>query len=334
MKNVWNELMEYQTRDLIEKYISQKYDRRVNAWQVYEIASNFIQGREYFESAEKSGETVRPLLLYYGVLALSRGLTLALSPHISESSLKPSHGLDIKNWPEVLKSRSYENINIFIGDGSFSQLINATKNANLLRANSSIVNLKAFLKTPQRGDKVVLGDLIQYFPDLSREYSVWLGKPLCYGILHNSGIDNQGDNLVIRITSEIPENSINLMFPDIYCIKREVSYSSRETKIVYENHGWYPNLTQKWDSHFNIGEACVIPSLPNDTGYNILGSMFIVSYTLGMMARYFPTNWISLRRIEKGDKMYPFANRILSFIQEKYPVAVLDFLRDNNNWQG
>ena len=60
--------------------------------------------------------------------------------------------------------------------------------------------------------------------------------------------------------------------------------------------------------------------------------MFIVSYTLVMMARYFPTNWISLRKVEKGDKIYPFVRRVLEFIQEKYPMTILDFLRDSGDW--
>jgi hypothetical protein len=54
--------------------------------------------------------------------------------------------------------------------------------------------------------------------------------------------------------------------------------------------------------------------------------MYIVSYVLGMMARYFPTTWISLKRVDKGDKIYPFIHRILDFIKERFPEQVLDFL--------
>ncbi len=54
--------------------------------------------------------------------------------------------------------------------------------------------------------------------------------------------------------------------------------------------------------------------------------MFIISYVFGMMARYYPTAWISLRRGEKGDKIYPFVYRIMEFIDDKYPKVILDFL--------
>jgi len=45
-----------------------------------------------------------------------------------------------------------------------------------------------------------------------------------------------------------------------------------------------------------------------------------------MMARYFPTTWISLMRTEIGDKVYPFIYRVLDYIYEKYPKQILVFL--------
>ena len=52
----------------------------------------------------------------------------------------------------------------------------------------------------------------------------------------------------------------------------------------------------------------------------------MISYVFGMLARYYPTAWISLRRGDKGDKIYPFAYRIMEFIDEKYPWVIIDFL--------
>lgn len=54
----------------------------------------------------------------------------------------------------------------------------------------------------------------------------------------------------------------------------------------------------------------------------------MMSYVLGMMARYYPTTWIALRRAEKEDKVYPFIHRVIEFVDEKYPRVVLDFLQN------
>ena len=49
--------------------------------------------------------TVRPLLLFYGALSLSRGVILANNPGKKEESLKPTHGLELVDWQGTLKGR-------------------------------------------------------------------------------------------------------------------------------------------------------------------------------------------------------------------------------------
>ena len=78
MTKAWDKLLEYETRDLVERFINEKFNRDASARQVLEITSNFIQGRENFINAKRAAITVKPLLLYYGVYALSRGLILAI----------------------------------------------------------------------------------------------------------------------------------------------------------------------------------------------------------------------------------------------------------------
>ncbi len=91
---IWNKLSEFETRDFVERFIKAKHNREASARQILEISSNFIQGREYFLNAQRAGISVKPLLQYYGVSALTRGLILAIDPQASEAAMKPSHGLD------------------------------------------------------------------------------------------------------------------------------------------------------------------------------------------------------------------------------------------------
>ena len=72
MDKIWHKLLDYESRDLIERFIETKHQRRASARQVNEISSNFIQAREYFRNTENSNLSVKPLLLYYGVNSLSR----------------------------------------------------------------------------------------------------------------------------------------------------------------------------------------------------------------------------------------------------------------------
>ena len=150
MNRIWNELLEFETRDLIERFMRKKFGRETSSRKIYQITSNFIQSREYFKSAENSNITVRPLLQYYGVMALSKALILALNFSQTEEQLKPSHGLVIKNWKKIIKTKEFEFLEISVGDGTFSELIKSTENRNYLRANSSAVNwMNSFKNTPK-----------------------------------------------------------------------------------------------------------------------------------------------------------------------------------------
>jgi hypothetical protein len=322
MNQNWNKLLEFETRDLVEHFIKARFNRNASAAKIHEITSNFIQGREYFKSAQNSDFTVRPLLQYYGVLALSKGLILALNPQLSETHLKSSHGLEVKNWKEIIKSKDFGKLQISVGDGSFSELLNATENTNYLRANSSVINLKSHLTKPSKGDAISLEQLIQYFPDLSTEFKSWTGKELDFAVIESVKYDSSKNTSEIKVRGGLSEDALEKIFPFSYCLNR--TYENNVVK--YESKKWGPNVTQKWNGPFDIGDPCAIPVIGNDIGLNLISGMFMISYVFGMLARYYPTAWISLRRGEKGDKIYPFAYRIMEFIDEKYPRVILDFL--------
>lgn len=327
MDKIWNELLGFETRDIVERYIKKKYDRKLSQERILQIASNFIQGREYFKSSEMSSITVRPLLQYYGVMALSRGLILSIDLFKTEAQLKGSHGLEVNEWKGVLKNRDFENLEIVVKDGIFSELLDATENKNYLRANSSIVNYGSSLKKPNKGDKISLKKLMQYFPDLNAEYSSWLDEKLIFAILKTLKTDSEKKQIAIELEGIVDEAVIELLFPSEYCPSKTIETGQNKTTLIYDECDWYPNITQRWHGAFNIGDACIIPTLENDIGLNSLCGIYMISYVFGMLARYYPTTWMGLQRIEKGDKIYPFVHRILEFIDDKYPRIILDFLK-------
>jgi len=72
--NSWERLSLYESRDLLSRFYQKRHGRELSAEKAYEIIAHLAQGRGFFTSAGQSSELVRPLLLYYGVYALSRGL--------------------------------------------------------------------------------------------------------------------------------------------------------------------------------------------------------------------------------------------------------------------
>jgi len=316
----WNQLLSFESWDLLKRFGQKKFGKELSNEKIQEIASNFAQGREYFRSAWNAHFTVRPLLQYYGVVALSRGLILALDYGIRETHFKGSHGLDVTNMKSIMASRDFENFNIKIQNGMFFDLLEATDNKNYLRANANGVNYQTQLKAPKQGDSITLEQLIQYYPDLASEFHSWLEYELIYAEFQDYTDVN---NLIkVKLGRKISTDTLEKLFPADFCPNRTL----KDNMVSFERKDWFPNVTQKWQGAFDIGEACVVPVLKDDIGLNLISGMFMLSYVFGMMARYYPTTWISLMRGGEGDKVYPFIYKTLHFIDEKYPKVVLDFL--------
>jgi hypothetical protein len=267
-------------------------------------------------------------LLYYGVLALSRALILTLEPRITENTLKGSHGWKVKNWPFVLKSKAFEDLELEFVGGSISELLIATGNDNYLRAGTNMVNWKSHLSPPSTGQVIRLKEFFHFLPDLSLEYYKWVGSSLPHAIISSIKRNEESGLVEVKMNRHnVDEGLLEHLFPIEYAKSRYISFDESYAFVTYQNLNWAPNITQKWDGPFGLGDTCVVPVLRNDVGFNVLGTMFSISYAFGMMARYYPSSWISLRRLEKGDKAYPLIQKTLKFIEEKYPLAVLDFLK-------
>lgn len=87
-----------------------------------DINAHFTQGREYFRNAEQAALITKPLLLYYGVLALARGSISLLNADNANFTRAFGHGLCLQ-------------------DSNLMQEENATKNEDSLQNEDSIPNL-------------------------------------------------------------------------------------------------------------------------------------------------------------------------------------------------
>jgi len=59
---------------------------------------------------------------------------------------------------------------------------------------------------------------------------------------------------------------------------------------------------------------------------SLLAKLFIASYLIGMLVRYYPTSWVALQNRQKGDFMLPIIRELLNLIETKFPSLFLDEL--------
>jgi hypothetical protein len=80
----------------------------------------------------------------------------------------------------------------------------------------------------------------------------------------------------------------------------------------------------------SIGQSYVVPPFASAVQLSRLSMLYLVSYSLGMLARYHPTRWLSLLTGGEGDASYPILNAALDLVEGSYPDAILrEFERVN-----
>lgn len=99
---VGQQLLQLESRDVIQKWFEKIHKRKINAIRTKEINFAAKQSSEYFRNSQFADLTVRPLLTYYGVNMLTRALVLLLKKNGGEVSLKPGHGVVTKKWSQIL----------------------------------------------------------------------------------------------------------------------------------------------------------------------------------------------------------------------------------------
>ncbi len=104
---VWEKLSLYESAELVKSLHKCKHGKDVSDSRAKEIASLFAQAHEYFRSAEEAGQLVRPLILYYGAMALARGSVLFLD---KGSTPAGTHGLKEEQWQDLNAQRTASSI--------------------------------------------------------------------------------------------------------------------------------------------------------------------------------------------------------------------------------
>jgi hypothetical protein len=342
MANAWQVLGFYESRDLVAKRYLKRHERVLSAARAYPIISNFVQGREYFASARVAAELVRPLLLYYGVLSLARGLILLKKTTAKEENLSPAHGIQPRSWGSTL-SKGIEHIpdlSVSFAAGTFSEFSEVTQN------NERTVVLRApfpnRLLIKQSGSVVLnhhvvlLRDMLARIPELSSIYEATFGTEgsCARGIVFVLSDDTQTDVSIL-------ESEFGLLSAS--AIRRTYGVSDTTNITEADHHNFAGNVK---NNSFRLihsnreellaqlpivrnddsGNMFLVPALDGSLVLSRLSMLYLVSYVLGMLARYYPSKWLSLLKRDKGDLSLPIIRTVLSQIEADVPVLLVQEL--------
>lgn len=96
-----------------------------------------------------------------------------------------------------------------------------------------------------------------------------------------------------------------------------------------------PQFSQRFYDNFNagIGEIVLTKAIDKEIQLNTLAQFYSLSFFLGMLSRYYPSDWISISRTEKGDAIYPLFIKAIELIENYFPLTVLEFLQGTYDFE-
>lgn len=76
------------------------------------------------------------------------------------------------------------------------------------------------------------------------------------------------------------------------------------------------------------GRQFLVAPAPEGTAFSKMLLLFMTSYIFGMLARYFPSYWLTLLNRSEGDFMRPVVQEAIGVIEDQFPRHVLNELEN------
>ena len=327
------QLLQLESREIVKRWFNTIHDRELNDLRIKEINAAAKQSREFFRNAEIASYTVRPLLTFYGISTLSKALILLLKHNSGESSLPSGHGLTTESWNNVLYGNEMSKRLQDIGKlkvktcrGLFTELISSTCNRISIHIASEGVDWHLNYNLLDIEYCFTLDELISRLPDLHDELQNIGIANKYYPVSTMSFTKESGWHCIINSKSELDQ----MMFKKIgYNVK--IQNSGYELSCGYDFFA--NNLPQFLHKYVNkmfdtIPVLYIVEPFVNRTCFSELSLVFLLSYYLGMLVRYYPTHWCALVQGEKGDIYWTVLNRAQNYVENVYPELVIELLND------
>ena len=319
----WRILSNYESSDLVKSCFKAMHGRDLNTSKACEICASITQARGYMESANGAGRSVRPLLLYYGVLGLARGLTLFLSTSLREAGLAQAHGLSASSWGEALtrEGGSIGDLKIKLNaNGTLQQLIAETDHRTFLRNNSSKPNLVIDYEAPPAGTEVSLADILSRIPEVRPFYSRWLPDSREIVAFWPQS-DHPGGKKWLRVDPPYTAEDVRAVLGD--AVHELNTKGSVISILVPGDYGPYMSDT---GGHWSVGNVVAMTPFPGGLKLSKTVITFMAAYCLGMLARYYPSQWTATLGNQRHTVALPTLLATMDYIADEFPRMIVEFL--------
>lgn len=316
-RKLWDTFVYYENEQSASDYLRMQYERMgqefLSKW-VYQATPKFIyslkQAREYYRAAEACDILTKPLLLYYGMMALAKALITTRTPDYPSTTSVLKHGLSTRKLKREQYSFADDEVRVQ-KDGIFQTLHSAL-------AGPEFEPMHRFR----------MKELLAVIPELRHAYQRLYGTAqVCpLGVCHReerphwqvprqfvAGGDRTREELLDLLNRHAGEGS-RFFYPadgeeaGLFTVAIEGDHAHH--RLVLHDFSGQPHLRFPHEGDLVLPEISV---------------HFMVMFVLGMLCRYETERW--------GEMILTFSshdtfliNEFLNVSMRKFPNLILDEL--------
>lgn len=320
MEPAWGRLAPLETVDGVRSRYQRRHERQLSTGKAHEIVAHISHARQQFESAATAGTLARPLLQYYGVLALSRAVILFNDPRLREGSLSPGHGVR-GLWTSTLQQgKPLLAVELELGTkGTFPELVRASGNLEAFKVMPPPGRFdppvaKLWVGAAEVGSqKLTLDAIVSRLPNLAGDYE--------------TTFDTRANCLPAIIIEHNPDCTEFVLLEGALGSPseeevRELLAIGLDTELSRGKRG---RLGDVW-TYKTEGDEARLPWVLNAAGRAHLVSpcvaelsslllLFLASFAFGTLVRYHPTAWSDMVDHRGRDVELPLMTALASSIQ-------------------
>lgn len=339
-QKIWEYLKRYQSKQFVQKKLKKEItqNKQLLVTKSQQIASLMIQSEKYYDAAKNAPMEIRPLILYYGMVGLSKCLILTGDNQFTLSALSPNnrnhghHGLTVSTRDSFdISIRDGHNLaNEFCYVHTTPQM---TGLYNLLRqcySNTAIPN----------GFRITVEDTLSLIPEIYKEYQAYFNqKPRSWkcesGITKLSGVL---DNIQLiefdswyHITQKIRHNEsyahcILRCFPEL-----RTNYDAQPNT---DNRFTLKNNATNIDDYIYVSKLLTREQFAlkkfNSFRFSDIDIHFLLMFILSNLVRYRQDKWSRLIRRLDNDQIF-LVESFVEISRIKFPYLILREL-DNTDY--
>jgi hypothetical protein len=344
-RSVWQYLKRYQSVDFVRMRLQVDYPNMSSSLRekkARHIADCIRQGGAYFASASASDPSIKPLILYYGMLSLAKALmllgdnNLTLDDDVLKQEGLNTHGLSHGTKNPTDKAIRDDDIKILEEFCYTSSRNNTSTVFSLLHECWS--NAK-----PSSGLRFEVGDLASMHPSSWRSYADYTGRAPKYFSAsstfrttargHEQFLSFKGTFDFQAYQNAIPAGAHGNTFFEGKMPRLAILYD-RDTH--YSPYGYVskqiPTSLEEYQAVYrtSTGESYTMQDANVGIPLHPIEVEFVMLFILGSLTRYAPQKWLRNVMFESGDSMFVIEGFINSVVLS-FPKMVLEEL-DNRDY--